>query len=254
MGGAGKHVGIGDVAVWPGGSLWIGVATGPTADHAHHAVQLSFSAAADYEMREGRGPWRPFRASLIPNDITHAFRAFDVQMAHVFVEPESTVGRHILERHAGPGVTALPPDAAAEPTRLLTDAWRHNREPAALVAAAQAALRALSGDPAPEGTPDPRVLGAIEIIKARLEAPLALTEVARAIHISPSRLRHLFVQETGLPFRRYVLWQRLQVVFRLMRTESMTEAAHAAGFADAAHMTRTFRRMMGIAPTALARD
>jgi len=32
---------------------------------------------------------------------------------------------------------------------------------------------------------------------------------------------------------------------------SWTEAAHEAGFADAAHLTRTCRRMIGLAPTML---
>jgi len=30
---------------------------------------------------------------------------------------------------------------------------------------------------------------------------------------------------------------------------SITEAAHAAGFADGAHFSRTFRRMMGFTPS-----
>jgi AraC-like DNA-binding protein len=37
-------------------------------------------------------------------------------------------------------------------------------------------------------------------------------------------------------------------------TASLTDAARAAGFADAAHMTRTFRRMLGISPSSLAAD
>jgi AraC-like DNA-binding protein len=33
---------------------------------------------------------------------------------------------------------------------------------------------------------------------------------------------------------------------------SWTDAAHEAGFADSAHLNRTFRRMLGLSPTALA--
>jgi AraC-like DNA-binding protein len=36
-----------------------------------------------------------------------------------------------------------------------------------------------------------------------------------------------------------------------MAGRSWTEAAHAAGFADSSHLTRTFRRMFGINPAAL---
>ena len=35
--------------------------------------------------------------------------------------------------------------------------------------------------------------------------------------------------------------------------ETMTDAAHVADFADAAHLTRTFNQMFGIAPSALMR-
>ena len=38
-----------------------------------------------------------------------------------------------------------------------------------------------------------------------------------------------------------------------MRGVSVTEAAHSAGFSDAAHMTRTFRRMLGTSPSELVR-
>ena len=54
----------------------------------------------------------------------------------------------------------------------------------------------------------------------------------------------------GLPLRRYVLWLRLRdVLLSLAEGASLTEAAHAAGFADSAHMSRTFRDMFGVRPS-----
>jgi AraC-like DNA-binding protein len=55
--------------------------------------------------------------------------------------------------------------------------------------------------------------------------------------------------------RAYLLWSRLDAALgELARGASLTQAAHAAGFADAAHLTRTFRRMVGIVPSSIARS
>ena len=67
--------------------------------------------------------------------------------------------------------------------------------------------------------------------------------------LSPSRFLHLFTTSIGVPLRPYVLWLRLPCGAReLARGKSVAGAAHAAGFSDAAHFTRTFRRMIGASP------
>ena len=53
----------------------------------------------------------------------------------------------------------------------------------------------------------------------------------------------LFVEQTGMALRPYILWRRFLHVWELLTAgESLSAAAHAAGFADAAHLTRTSRR------------
>lgn len=48
---------------------------------------------------------------------------------------------------------------------------------------------------------------------------------------------------------------RLQAAIReSAQGATLTHAACAAGFADAAHLTRTFRRMFGIAPSSVHRS
>jgi AraC-like DNA-binding protein len=60
--------------------------------------------------------------------------------------------------------------------------------------------------------------------------------------------------EVGDPLRPYVLWLRLQCgAGALAGGKSVAHAAHAAGFSDAAHFMRTFRRMLGATPRQVLR-
>jgi AraC-like DNA-binding protein len=89
-------------------------------------------------------------------------------------------------------------------------------------------------------------------VKAHLDAPLTLEEVAAEACLSPSRFRHLFVEETGMALRPYILWRRFLRSWEVvMAGGSLSRAAHESGFADAAHLTRTSRRMFGLAPSTL---
>ena len=86
----------------------------------------------------------------------------------------------------------------------------------------------------------------------RLQQPLSLVDAAAHVGLSSGRARHLFVESTGLSFRTYILWLRLTKALELFSAgASLTEAAHAAGFSDSSHLSRTFRRMFGIAPDSL---
>ncbi len=61
-----------------------------------------------------------------------------------------------------------------------------------------------------------------------------------------------FSEQVGIPFRRFVLWLRLRrAAEHAWRTQSLTEAAHAAGFSDLAHFSRVCRATFGVAPTGL---
>ena len=82
---------------------------------------------------------------------------------------------------------------------------------------------------------------------------LSLKTLAGIAGLSPSRFMHAFTESVGVPVRPYILWLRLQrAACDLTDGASVTSAAHRAGFSDAAHLTRTFRRMLGATPSDLA--
>ncbi len=89
-------------------------------------------------------------------------------------------------------------------------------------------------------------------MEQQFDASRSLSDVATFMGLSPGRARHLFVEQTGLPFRAYLLWLGLTKAVQVYAEGgSLTEAAHAAGFSDSAHLSRTFRRIFGISADSL---
>jgi AraC-like DNA-binding protein len=73
-----------------------------------------------------------------------------------------------------------------------------------------------------------------------------------SIDRDPEDALHAFTESVGVPVRPYILWLRLQrAACDLVGGATVTSAAHRAGFSDAAHLTRTFRRMLGATPSKL---
>ncbi|MEO7478055.1 MAG: AraC family transcriptional regulator, partial [Lysobacteraceae bacterium] len=117
---------------------------------------------------------------------------------------------------------------------------------------AQGAICRIAGDPVLVLRSDPRITVALEWMRRGLATPMRLQDVARVVHLSLGRFRHLFVAQTGTSFRAWLLWARAEHAVAAATTGlSWTAAAQEAGFSDAGHFTRTCRRVFGIAPTML---
>ena len=101
---------------------------------------------------------------------------------------------------------------------------------------------------------DPRVTTVLSRIQAADDLRISLEAAAEMAFLSPSRFAHLFRDQVGLPFSRYMLWRKLTRAMVAIGSErTISDAAHAADFADAAHLTRTFYQMVGMAPSVLMR-
>jgi AraC family transcriptional regulator len=252
----------GRIYFWQSGSLWIGKGQGRSEWHAHHAHQLALALDGEFRFRTGRnGNWTRFEAAIVPSHCAHEFEIDGATMAHLFVEPESTEGRVLSSRFGARAISALPRPAARRSAELLLEALRAHADADAMRAVARAALARLAGTSeaatceAARREVDARVARALEYLRSRVRAPVSLADAAGVAALSPSRFRHLFVQETGTSFRAYLLWLRINVAIEAaMAGASWTAAAHEAGFADSSHLTRTHRRMFGIEPTAIRHD
>lgn len=245
----------GRIHFWQGGILWIGRGQGRTDWHDHHAHQLALALDGELRFRTVRdGPWGVYRGALVLSHRQHQFEIDGSRIAHLFVEPESHAGRRLVARFGQADVHPLPDDSVAAAGQLLRDALEAGVGDPSMVGAATQALSLLCGLPAEldKHPLDPRLVNAQAYMRINVRSSLTLADAAAVAHLSESRFRHLFVAGTGSSFRAYLLWLRINVAIEsVMAGASWTEAAHDAGFADSAHLTRTHRRMFGIEPSSI---
>jgi len=243
----------GKIVIWEGASLWVFEAeerSAQTASHSHHAIQITVALEGDFELRAGEesvhGP-----AAAVAADASHVFDASGMA-ALLFIEPESAVGRSLTARWFGENpLRALDWRTFAPFVEGLREAFRLDHADEAFVALGMQIIGELDDGPMHKPT-DHRVASMIEFAAANLENSAALHLAAEHVNLSKSRASHLFVEQTGLPLKSYVLWRRLgRAVELYSEGASLTEAAHAASFSDSAHFSRTFRRMFGLPAASL---
>jgi len=75
-------------------------------------------------------------------------------------------------------------------------------------------------------------------------------ELAKRLGLERTRALRLFKHSTGTTFRQFKRWSGLQHAARLIVAGALVRtAAMDAGFADTAHLTRTFKQCFGLTPS-----
>lgn len=221
----------GEFVSWDGGCLFISRATAVTGLHAHYALQISFGSEFGIRLRPNdTDPWTEYDGVIIPSRQPHAMDATAVRFnAVLFVEPETREGRALVESYSPNGITPLPAVDSQQAAAALFRVWRDQASRTELVEAARRVIVELTRGIEPSVASDQRILRATAYIQRHLAEPLTLERIAAEVFLSPSRFRHLFVEQTGMALRPYLLWRRfLRVWELLMRGESLSAAAHEA--------------------------
>ncbi len=81
---------------------------------------------------------------------------------------------------------------------------------------------------------------------------LTLKQASELAGVHPVHVSRSFRRKLGCTFREYLTLIRLRRAADLLKRSltGITEIAHACGFSDHAHFTRTFKRATGLTPTA----
>jgi AraC-like DNA-binding protein len=121
----------------------------------------------------------------------------------------------------------------------------------------EAALRSLLGTLLPRGPGGSALPGrehravsrAEAYLRAHWDRSVSLTELSAASGLSPFHLHRSFSREIGLPPHAFQLQLRVDRAKTLLaRGLDIASVAQRTGFADQSHLTRVFRRSVGVTP------
>jgi AraC-like DNA-binding protein len=218
--------------------------------HAHHALHFILAVNGEVRARQGpNGAWMRGRGVLTAPNVTHAIDARGCEVVLVFLDPQSDLGATMADLLRGEMRLLSSGECAdlhghADPLALMRSGGREF---------ADRAVEVLGASPLPPQLAlHPRVRRVLRLLRDNRERDLRLEALACAVGLSPSRLMHVFTQSIGIPLRPYIVWLKLQRAAAMIAAGlPLAQAARSAGFADAAHMSRTFRRMLGATPSEL---
>ena len=221
--------------------------------HAHHAIQIVIALDGCVAICGRDDSWRESRGLVVRPDAEHSFDCNGAPGVMVFVDPESSEGAW-LSTSLRQDITSVPDtrlDSIVPELRAFAEQPDDTQDVAALV---RSCVHGLGPGFAPARRFDSRVTKVLDAIRESDELRMPLDKAADIACLSPTRFAHLFRDQVGLPFSRYMLWRKLtRAMVAIAAERTIAAAAHAADFADAAHLTRTFYQMVGMAPSALMR-
>lgn len=241
--------------VWSDGAFVLEDGLHRKAAHQHHAVQLSIALdGAALGSFDGSPHELPFRGVIIAPNRRHALRG---KLVSLLFEPHGPSGQCLWRLCGQRGFQRV--------EHLALEGFQQNLGSLELLdpARAQAAALQLVSDLCAAPSPglgaqvfslDDRVAEVRAMLRRDPGEKLGLEALAESVKLSPSRLRHLFAEQVGLPIRNYVVWLRtLSGMASMLRGANVGMAAHQVGFADQAAFARSYRTTWGIAPSTFSR-
>lgn len=107
-----------------------------------------------------------------------------------------------------------------------------------------------------QGLPKQKLQQVIDYIHQYLEQDLALAELAAIANLSPNYFSNLFKQSTGLAPHQYVIQCKIERAKQLLLRDelSIADVAHNLGFSHQSHLSRHFKRLVGVTPKAFLKS
>jgi AraC-like DNA-binding protein len=240
---------------WAGQFMYIGRAI-DTSAHDHHAIQIALSFDHPFFIKTPEGAFKKVMAVIIDSDQAHECRTNDNYFLLLNIDPMTTIGRALKKMYlARQAVVELPAGKTAQFLKTIEQNLNTLPFDSHLVHDITRqyvySLCALEED----AVIDDKVRKVMKLLEEKSDDTLKIEELAAEVSLSSGQLTHLFKKQVGIPIKKYILWTRILLALqKAFETKDLRAAALFAGFSDANHFSRTFRKMFGLYPSSILKD
>lgn len=221
--------------------------------HLHHAVEIVIAFDSPFLLSRNAVEFEKSECSIITADLTHQFCGENDFYIFIYLDAELSLALQLEEKLQlkKNGVIHYLGKEITETRERFIDWFKSDStDEKDFVDIIYFLVEAITTSDIKKTGIEPRIMGALSCIQSSLHNEINLETIASKVFLSESRFAHLFKEQTGIPFRRYVLWCRMQAALKaVMQGQSFTQAAYEGGFADVAHLSRTFTEMFGVSPS-----
>lgn len=235
--------------VWNGISMFWG-ASFHTDPHTHNTLQLVFDMDKSFLLKDADSQWTSYNAALIGANHVHQLDSNDSIQLFIYLDAESEYAKSLDKKYlAEKKMCPLPGKLLRNLSNDFFKRLLLNSDCESLLKACHTILDQLivlnRNKPL-----DSRVAKALEFISRNAERSFRVGEVASHVCLSESRLRHLFKKEVGQPIQNFIQWMRVvDSLNMVLNGKQVSQSAIDAGFWDGAHMTKSYKDVLGIAPS-----
>lgn len=235
-----------------GGAIYIGKGVS-TKMHRHHAIQLTISFKKSFEIASPYQTCKNCRFVIIPENVPHQFNCIsEDSQVFIYLDPFSKLSQQLKNKFTLKSNIVVVDNLLNEIPSLKEWLVMENSE---MEEVTKRLVEQITDYIIADSKIDIRITKSIEYLTDNLNKAIRIRDVATFVCLSESRYAHLFKLQVGIPFRRYILWLRLQkTLLSFLDENSFTVACYDGGFTDLPHFNRTFKEMFGNTPSAILKS
>lgn len=222
--------------------------------HRHSFVQVAISLQESFEI-EAAGQPINCAGIVIDSNIGHRLHATGHPLLMLLIDRTSHLAAAFREGTGESGYRLIDADRAKAAAEFVRSEQPNIRETDGYARFLEGLLKRLDVAPVRPTLTDSRVKKLIGLIQTCTGSEHSVDRYARQLHLSASRLSHLFKDNVGISLSGYLLLHKLQKAsYLILQGVGITDAAMAAGFDTPSHFANTSRKLLGMTARDIRKD